>query len=259
MGVSGFGVRWKDPDARNELEIWWPEKEIKALLRWFKDLSQYSPDPTSISWSSSIQNYLGGQFAQQFHLNNWISGIAASSDITQIAYNTGVEPLPYWKAGGVGKGDSWAYSPNANGQHIFSGGDNSPGAKEWLRWIYADSLERTASLYEPEPTRYVPIYDDIIQSSTFRSYEFWEQGENEKLLEEMEYIKDTIVGEHYAQVPESQLKTASPVALYLRRQWFYGEMVNRVVTGTNSVQGAYEWGRARLETRLEEGRERFAQ
>jgi len=47
------------------------------------------------------------------------------------------------------------------------------------------------------------------------------------------------------------------VALYVTRQWFYGEMVNRVITGTDSVQEAYEWGRERLETRLEEGRNRF--
>jgi multiple sugar transport system substrate-binding protein len=47
------------------------------------------------------------------------------------------------------------------------------------------------------------------------------------------------------------------VFLYVQRQWFHGEMVNRVVTGTDSVQEAYEWGRGRLMTRLEEGRNRF--
>jgi hypothetical protein len=34
-------------------------------------------------------------------------------------------------------------------------------------------------------------------------------------------------------------------------------MVNRVVTGSDSIQEAYEWGLGRLETRVEEGRSRF--
>jgi multiple sugar transport system substrate-binding protein len=56
-------------------------------------------------------------------------------------------------------------------------------------------------------------------------------------------------------VPESNIN--DPVFLFVQRQWFYGEMINRVVTGTSSIQETYEWGREQLESRLEEGRNRF--
>jgi multiple sugar transport system substrate-binding protein len=255
MGVSTIGLRWVDPDARNELEIWWPEDEITTLLQFFNDLSEYSPDPTSLGWSSSISNWLGGQFAQQYHLNNWPAGIAAASDIPQIAYNTGVAPLPYWEEGGIDRTQSWAYEPTPDGHHIFAGGDNTPGAREWLGYVYGDSLERTASIYSAEPTRFVPIYEDILGSDTFEGLDFWSQGENQKLLEQLQWCQNTNVADHYGNVPESDL--SDPVALYVTRQWFYGEMINRVVTGTSSVQEAYDWGRQQLETRLEEGRNRF--
>ena len=254
MGVSGVGVRWKDPDARDELEMWWPEEEITTLLQFFKDISEYSPDPTSLGWSSSISNYLGGQFAQQYHLNHWPAGIAAASDIPQVAYNTKTRALPYWGEGGASKGDSWLWEPAPDGHHIFAGGDNTAGARQWLEFCYGDSLERSASMYQQEPTRFLPIYADVLESDTFQGFSFWE-GENQQLLDELVKIQEVQFGEHYGNVPESDL--ADPVALYVTRQWFYGEMVNRVVTGTDSVQEAYEWGRDRLMTRLEEGRSRF--
>jgi len=255
MGYSPIGLRWRDPDVRNELEIWFPEDVVTTLLEFFDTLSQYSPDPTAIGWASSIQNYLGGQYAQQYHLNVWLAGIAAAADIPGVAYNTGVAPLPYWEAGGASKGDSWLFEPTPDGHHVFAGGDNTPGAKEWLRWLYGDTIERAASMYRQEPTRFLPIYGDVIQSDPFQGFEFWQQGQNDKLLSQVERVQEVQVGEHYGQVPESDLN--DPVALYVTRQWFYGEMVNRVVTGTDTIQEAYEWGRGRLETRLEEGRERF--
>jgi multiple sugar transport system substrate-binding protein len=255
MGVSNIGLRWKDPDARNELEIWWPEEEITTLLQFFKDISEYSADPTSIGWASSIQNYLGGQFAQQYHLNTWPAGIAAAADIPEVAYNTEVAPLPYWEEGGASKGDSWLFEPTPDGHHVFSGGDNTPGTKRFMEWLYGSNIERTAGMYQQEPTRFLPIYADVLESDPFQSFDFWSQGQNQQLLDQLSEIQNVHFGEHYGNVPESDLN--DPVAVYVTRQWFYGEMVNRVVTGTNTVQEAYEWGRERLETRLEEGRNRF--
>jgi len=254
MGYSGIGLRWRDPDVRNELEIWWPEEPITTLLEFFDEISQYSPDPTAIGWASSIQNYLGGQYAQQYHLNSWPVGIAAAAGVDQVAYNTGVAPLPYWEAGGASKGDSWLFEPTVDGHHVFAGGDNTPGAKRLLEWLYGDTIERAASMYRQEPTRFLPIYEDVLGSDAFQGFEFWE-GDNQPLLDQVQYVQDTIVGEHYGQVPESDLN--DPVAVYVTRQWFYGEMVNRVVTGTDTVQEAYEWGREQLEGYVEEGRNRF--
>jgi multiple sugar transport system substrate-binding protein len=255
MGVSGVGVRWKDPDARNEVEAWWPEEEITTLLQFFKDIAEYSPDPTSLGWSSSISNWLGGQFAQQYHLNHWPAGIAAAADIPEVAYNTKTRALPYWDEGNVSKGDSWLWEPTPDGHHIFAGGDNTPGARQWMEYCYGSSLERSATMYQQEPTRFLPIYADVLESDTFQGFDFWSSGENQQLLDELVKIQNVQFGEHYGQVPESDVN--DPVFLYVQRQWFHGEMVNRVITGTDTVQEAYEWGRGRLETRLEEARNRF--
>jgi multiple sugar transport system substrate-binding protein len=255
MGVSSIGLRWVDADAQNELEVWWPEEEITTLLQFFKDISEYSPDPTAIGWSSSISNYLGGQFAQQYHLNHWPAGIAAASDIPEVAYNTKTRALPYWGEGNVSKGDSWLFEPTPDGHHIFAGGDNTPGARRWMEFLYGSSLERTAGLYAAEPTRFLPVYADILDSDTFQGLDFWSQGQNQQLLDELVKVQNVQRAEHYGQVAEADLN--DPVALYVTRQWFYGEMINRVITGTDTVQEAYEWGRGRLETRLQEGRNRF--
>ena len=258
MGVSPYGLRWVDPDARNELEVWWPEEEVTTLLEYFNELSQYSPDPTSLGWSSSISNWLGGQFAQQYHLNAWPVGIAAASSsgddgLATVAENSNIAPMPYWEEGGISKDESWAYSPTVDGHHIFSGGDNTPGARRWMEYLYGESTERTASLYGAEPTRFLPIYEDILGSDTFQNISLFQDWP--RLLEQLEFTQETIIGDHYGNVPESDLN--DPVAVYVLRQWFYGEMINRVVTGTSTVQEAYEWGRQQLETRLEEGRNRF--
>ena len=110
-------------------------------------------------------------------------------------------------------------------------------------------------MYRQEPTRFLPIYEDVLESDAFQSFEFWEQGQNDKLLDQAVRVQEVQVGEHYGQVPESDLN--DPVAVYVTRQWFYGEMVNRVITGTDTIQEAYEWGREQLQGYLEEGRNRF--
>ena len=255
MGVSSVGLRWKDPDAQNELEIWWPEEEITTLLQYFKDLSQYSPDPTSIGWAAAVQNYASGQFAQQYHLNAYAPGVAVQAGASEIGYNTGVKALPYWEEGGISQGDSWLWAPSPDGYQVFSNGDNTPGAKRFLEYLYGETTERTGSLYSAFPARFLPAYGDVLQSDTFQGYDFWQEGQNQQLLDQLEHVQDTIVADHYGKVPESNIN--DPVFLFVQRQWFYGEMINRVVTGTSSIQETYEWGREQLESRLEEGRNRF--
>jgi len=254
MGTSGIGLRWADPDAQDEVEIHFPEEEVVTLLEYFQELAQYSPDPTGLGWATSIQNYLGGQFAQQYHLNTWPAGIAGSAGVTPIAENTEVAPLPRWEAGGITKDDVWLYEPTPDGHHVFSQSENPAGAKEFLAWLYGDSIDRTASMYHTEPTRFLPDYADVLASDTYQGFSHWQDWPNH--LEQLEYTQNTIVGDYYGNVPESDL-SGSAVAVYVTRQWFYGEMINLVVTGQNTPQEAYDWGYGRLETRVQEGRERF--
>jgi multiple sugar transport system substrate-binding protein len=261
MGVSPTGLRWRDPEAREELEVWWPEEEITTLLQYFKDLSQYSPDPTSLNWPDAIGGYLSGSFAHSYMLNIWASGAAAQNDRYQVAHNTSVQAPPYWEAGGVSKGDSWLYSVTRDGHFVVTGGENPQGAKDFGQYIYGRSPAQTAQLYESEVTRFMPRYD-ILDSEAFETLDFWSQGPegsdttNAYMLDQLKYIQNVILGEHYAQVPEADMLN-DPVALFVNSQWFYGELVNRVLTGTDSVQEAYEWGRQSLEGHLEEARNRF--
>ncbi len=254
MGVSGIGLRWSDPDAREEVEIHFPEEEVVTLLEFFQELSGYSTDPTSIGWSSSIQNWVGGRFAQQYHLNVWPQGIAGAAGVAPIAENTGVAPLPRWGEGGITQDDVWLYEPTPDGHHVFSGADNTPGSLRLLEWLYGDSMERTASMYSLEPTRFLPDYEDVLQSDPYQSFQHWQDFP--KHLDQLEYVQNTITGDYYGNVPESDLGS-SAVAVYVTRQWFYGEMINQVVTGSRTPQEAYDWGYSQLEQRVQEGRNRF--
>ncbi len=259
MGVSGIGLRWVDSEAREELEIHWPEEEITTLLQWFKDLSQYSPDPTSIGWAESIGRWVQGQYAQQYHLNILPIGIAAqtaeandSDALRGLARASQVTTLPLWD--GNESGEAWLYEPAPDGYHILSNGSNTPGAKEWFSWLYGDSLDRTAGMYAQEPSRFLPTYADVLESDTFQNLDLWQAYPG--VLEKLQYVQDEVLGNYYGQVEASDLNSA--VAVYCQRQWFYGEMVNQVVTDSMSVQEAYDWGQTQLEGHLQDAREQFS-
>jgi multiple sugar transport system substrate-binding protein len=262
LGFSALGVRWRDPDARNEFEVYWPEEKITRLLQWFKDISQYSPDPTSIGWAEAIGRWVQGHFAQQYHLNIWPQGVAAKQslaaedDATSQALNglaraTGVQALP--TSSDIDKTENWMYEPTPDGYHVMANGSNTQGAKEWFRWLYADGVDKTASLYAQEPSRFLPTYGDILGSDAYQNLSLWQ--EFPFLLDQMKKVQNTVLADHYGNVPESDLN--DPVALYLARQWFYGEMVNRVVTESNTIQETYEWGREQLDGHLQDARDTF--
>ncbi|WP_436344245.1 ABC transporter substrate-binding protein [Natronorubrum sp. FCH18a] len=257
-GVSGIGLRWKDPDARDELEIHFPEEEVTTVLQYMKDLSEYSPDPTSIGWAESLSQWVQGQYAQCYHLNAWPVGVTAltaeaedSDALRGLAEATQVRAYPTWDE--IDKDENWLSSPAPDGYHIFSGGGNTEGAKEWFEWLYADSMERTVQFYEADPGRFLPTYADVIDSDAFQGQGIFEAHPH--LLEKLRYCQDEIWGNHYGSVDEANI--SSPESLYMQRQWFYGEMVNNVVTDSMTVDEAYEWGYGRLEEEFANAQEQF--
>lgn len=260
MGVSPIGLRWRDPDAKNEMEVHWPEAEIVTLLQFFADLARYSPDPTGIDWSDTFLLYLNGEIAQQSHLNDWVVGVGADEHADRfdlspqsLVEGTGIAPMPYWESGGIGRGDGWVWEPQLDGHAIFGVGDNTPGAKRWLEWLYADDPSRTASLYTVEPLRLLPAYEGVLDTETYREAPLFQEWPD--LYDRARHIQETIVGDHYRQAAEAALDDL--VALHVGRQWFYGRLVNQVATGERTPAAAYEWGRDRLERHLEAARERF--
>ncbi|MDF9747510.1 ABC transporter substrate-binding protein [Natrinema salsiterrestre] len=258
-GVSGLGIRWSDPEARDELEVYFPEEEVTMVLQYMKDLAQYSPDPTSIGWAESLGGWVQGQYAQCYHLNAWPVGVTAltaeandSDALRGLAEATQIRAYPTWSE--IDKEENWLSSPAPDGYHLFASAENTSEAKEWFEWLYADSMERTVSFYEADPGRFLPTYGDVLDSDAFQNQGIMEAHPH--LLEKLQYVQDEIWGNHYANVDEADV--SSPEALYMQRQWFYGEMVNRVVTDSNSVQEAYEWGRGQLEEALAEAKEQFS-
>ncbi|WP_226377441.1 ABC transporter substrate-binding protein [Haloterrigena turkmenica] len=257
-GVSGIGLRWKDPDAREELEIHFPEEEVTTVLQYMKELSQYSPDPTSIGWAESLSQWVQGQYAQCYHLNAWPVGVTAltaeaqdSDALRGLAEATQVRAYPTW--GEIDKDENWLSAPAPDGYHVFSNGDRPEDVKQWFEWLYADSMERTVRFYEADPGRFLPTYSDVIESDAFQSQGIFEAHPH--LLEKLQYCQDEIWGNHYGSVDEANI--SSPESLYMQRQWFYGEMVNSVVTDSMTVQEAYEWGLGQLEQAFQEAQETF--
>ena len=258
-GAPPLGIRWKDPDAQEELETYFPEEEVTTVLQYMKELAQYSPDPTSIGWAESLGGWVQGQYAQCYHLNAWPVGVTAltaegedSDALRAMAEATQVRAYPTW--GEIDKDENWLSAPTPDGYHIFSDGGNVEEAKEWFEWLYADSIEQTVSFYETDPGRFLPIYEDIIDSDAFKNQDIMQAHPH--LYEKLKYNQEEIWGNHYGSVDEANI--SSPVSLYMARQWFYGEMVNRVITDSMSVQEAYEWGKGQLEDAFAEAQEQFA-
>ncbi|PSP76742.1 ABC transporter substrate-binding protein [Halobacteriales archaeon QS_3_64_16] len=251
MGVQE--LRWKDPNKREGVELWFPKEEIVTLLEFFDELAKYSPDPSGIGWSESLSGWAGGQFAQQYHLNMWPGGVASEAS-EELARNTKVAPMPLWEEGGIAKGDSMLSSPTVDGWHLFTNADNTQGGRELLEWMYAGSLERTAGLYEAEPTRFLPDYADVLGSETFTNMEYFQTFPSH--LEQLKFVQDTIVGEYYNNKPEMDLVTSEVLQYYLRF-FFQAEMVNQVVVADTPPEQAYQQGKRAAEQRIQEARERL--
>lgn len=253
MGVQE--LRFEDREKQENVEVWFPEEEITTLLGFFKDLSQYSPDPTGIGWGTSLRNWVGGQFAQQYNLNLWPGGVAAGAN-DEVAKNTGVAPMPLWEEGGVTKEDSYLSNPTPDGHHVFAEANNTEGGKRFLKWLYAGDEERLARMYETEPTRFLPIYSDVIETDAFQSFDHFEQYPGH--LEKLKRVQNEIVEGYYDNVEGSSVLANHPVGVYYYRFFFQAEMVNQVVTDTKSPQQAYEEGLETAKQRVQEGRERMS-
>jgi multiple sugar transport system substrate-binding protein len=255
MGASELSFTNPDADdlSEAEVEVSFPEEEIVTLLEYLKELSQYSPDPTGIGWGTSLRNWAGGQFAQQYNLNMWPGGVAASAGVSTIAENTGVTAMPLWEEGGItSREDSELSNPTMDGHHLFSNAGNPQGGRRLLEWLYAEDGARAARMYETEPTRFLPAYSDTLGSDAFQNYGLWEDFPG--LLEKLQYVSDTVLADYYGNNDEPGTLTNSPIGVYYYRFFHQAEMVNQVVTDTATPQEAYEFGLQRANEIVEEAR-----
>ena len=139
--------------------------------------------------------------------------------------------------------------PRTDAQFLFENGDRTAGGRRWLRWLYADDPSRTARLYQQRPTYFVPAYDDVLSADSFREMGLFQ--EFPRILEQLEFVRETVIADHY----DPATAVDRPVALSVGRREFFGEMLSRLLDGTDSVAEAYEYGKILLETRFEDARE----
>lgn len=279
MGVPPMGLRWRDPDTRGQLEVHFPKREVTALLTFLRDLAEHSPDPTRLGWTGSLQHWYqsqnerwmrepnAGQIAQQSHWNNWPAAIAARQalrnrngadddepiDYGALVEDTAVAPLPTWQDGNVAPEDAWLSAPPVSGFHLLRNGNNTRGARRLLSWLFAEDVERTASLYTHQPTLRLPVYAHVYESAAYRNAELFRDWPS--LLEGAKFIRSRIVNDWYTTISEGL--RWDPVARYVEQQPFYGLMVHRVVVQQAAIDETYEWGRTKLREALHAGRARF--
>jgi len=251
-------LRPEDPNADKPIpEVWFPKEEAITLLEHMKDMAQYSPDPTSISWGQSIKGWISSNYAQQYHLNAWPQGIAAANGIDEVAENTGVTSLPVWEEGGITRDDTWRSNPTPDGHFVYEGSDNPEGAREFMKWLYADDAERTASMYHTEPTRFLPNYEDVLATDRFQNIEIFQ--DNSFLLDQLEKVQNEIFPRDYGNVEKALVLGNLPEPIYVQRFFFLGEMVNQVLASDRDPEAAYEEAKGKAEERLAEAEDTFSE
>lgn len=246
MGKSLF--RWKS-DAKEEAEVWFPKEPAIEVLNYIKDLAQYSPDPTSMSWGPALKAWAGGQLAQMYHVNAWAAGVAVGVS-EQLGLSTKVAPLPLR---GISKEESLLTEPAPDGWMRFKNGSNSPGAAALLKYLYGDSVDRTAHMYETEPMRFLPVYGDIIDSDAYTNLDYFQQYPEH--LEENRKIQNEISANYLGNNPEKVPETGP--TLYAGRFYYIAEMMNQVLAANIAPEEAYDEARQKAKQRLKEGKEKL--
>jgi len=247
MGVRM--LQWADDD-QEEVELWFPKEETVELLEYFQELAQYSPDPATMDVTTTLTEWGTGRFAQQVHLNMWPAGVAAGFS-EEIARNTNVAFLPTE----VPLEETLQSPPDPDGFVVMSQGDNTPGAKRFLEWLYGSDIERTVSLFSHSPMRHMPNYANILESDTFRNIDYFETFPSH--LEALDWIQNEYLPNAYSQVPEAAVELSSGVGMYYERFLIGGEMMHQVLGTGTDPEVAYEQAYEQAERRLQEGKDIF--
>ncbi|ELY99296.1 ABC transporter substrate-binding protein [Natrialba asiatica] len=233
--------------ADGDVEVWVPEDEAIEALDYLTELAQYSPDPSGLNWGTSLEQWVQGRVGQMYHVNGWAAGVAAAEGIDHIAENTAVAPLP---RNDIPLEESYMTLPTGNGYMVFEGGNNPAGAVEFIEWLYADSIERTASLFEQEPMRLLPAYDDVVASDAYANLEYFQAWPEH--LELNRQIQEEIVPMYGQNTEESPTTGAEQYGL---SGYHYADMMNQIIVGDAAIEDALATAKGQAEERLAEGKE----
>ena len=242
--ANAGGGTWQWETEGETAKVWFEEEHVLAALDAMSELAEYSPDPSSVNWSSTIKYWVGGRVAQTIMNNAWLAGPAYGAGVTDIALNTDVAPIP--KREGADPIDrGWAL---LDGHPVLSDADNVEGAKELLKFMY-EGPETQADKSTIEPMRFLPPYESAVDTDEYQSAEIFgvEDGYfldlNRKCMEEV------------APNLQSPDRPSTPATLFAGRFPIDSEMVNQVLVQERDPAKAYEEAKSRLQKRLEEGQE----
>jgi multiple sugar transport system substrate-binding protein len=242
-------VRWTS-DQEEEVELWFPKEPAVEVLEFLDELAQYSPPPSQNTFVTGLSDWGAGAFAQQVNLNAWPASVAAAVD-PAVATNTGAANVPL--SDGVSK-DEVPVTLEPDGHFVIDGGENPPGAREFLAWLYGDDIERTAGMYAQEPMRFLPTYGNVLESETFADLGYFREFPGHlELLREIKGIGD----EYFSNDKSAQRAIRQGPASYLRGGFFLASLVHDVVVNDRDPSAAYDDHRPQMEERLQEGKDRF--
>lgn len=237
FNAGGDTWRWSEDD---ELELWMDEDHVMAVFEHLQELVQYSPDPSSLDWGTTIEYWVGSRFGQCLMNNAWLCGPAYNAGQEDTALNTKQALVPKLE-GSDPLQRGWVL---ADGTPIIEGSSNPDEAGDFLRYMYSEERHPTTTLIEP--MRFLPPYEAVTETEAYQSAEIF-QVEDGAFLERNQYILDEIAPE--LENPDSP---TTPETLHVNTFDIPGEMTNRVIVDEEDPQSVYEWGIDEYEKRLAE-------
>ncbi|WP_255152166.1 ABC transporter substrate-binding protein [Halorarius halobius] len=245
-GGSIFG--WKDRE-NNELEVTFPKDKVIETLEFFEEMTQYSPDPTNITYSNAIKLYTSGRVGYELFLNAWNIGIAGAV-APEISANSNIAAIPTNDIP-IEDLNLLTSCTNATSYYIFENGTAPKGAEALFGWMYGDSLERHVGYNLMEPMRYLPGFHGVLESDAYQNSSYFQ--ENQHHLEINQKLANDILSQYDG--PDEDLRPEIPVSEYARGGDTIPRMVNEYLVQGKDVETVYEDAKSEMEAKVEEGRE----
>lgn len=237
-------LRWKS-DAKEEAEVHLPKEESLAALNMMQDLAEYSPDPSSQDWGTTIKYWNSERIAQTFMLNTWPVGSAYSAGNIDIIDKTRVTIGPK-RTGDTETIIRGRASPDGA---ITLKSDGLEGGKEFLKYLYGDPDRHAANLLT-EPFRFSAPAPGIRESDTWQNHDIFEASEGARKIEKQ--LHDEIL----PNLGDQSALPTTPAAFYVSKNIPLNNMVNRVLVQGKDPEESWKQARETTIELLKEGKER---
>lgn len=245
---GGYYYQWKDESERAEAEVWFPEDKAVETLEFMSQLAEYSPDPSSISWGSTLKYWAGKRIAQTTMASAWCADIARSAGLEALTRGTDIAAPPTPDGGETSVDRGLALT---DGTPIVKG-SNVEGAKAWLKFLYAEDADRTAE-NNLEHLRLLPATDTVFESDTYQNAEPLQQYDGHMMSLQRKLVEDLVPKKMNPDLPRTVATN------HVARFPIEAEMVNQVIVQGKTPSAAVQEARDRFEERLAEGKEKAAE